>query len=309
MSPLPCGRIEPAMTTTTNQGVTGQSTGHELRDRPKVGPSQGFDPLAERPLPVVEAAPPQRSESPEGPTEGRPRRSWTDSVRPLPDAGPSPENRALLALRGLADPSGLVAGTQDSISEKVARLGGFEKTYQAEQAVKGLVSAKRIETVQGKGLRIFTEHPDITQAGNVPDTLTTEEHAPKPKKVTEKKPKKLPRTGLETRSPNDQNEHLWAAINSNRLSGSSQLVTMTANALLGAVSRGRKFGEVEREITADYMAAKTGLSARAARTALAEAVKAGFLVRLDQGKGGVAGRGKARYRAVLPVYGGISDGV
>lgn len=200
----------------------------------------------------------------------------------------------------MADQSGLVAGTRDSISEKVARIGGFEKTYQADQAVKNLVSSGQVKFVQGKGL-------NIVSVGSPARRDDTEKPEPKPKKATERKPRKLPRTGLETRAPEDQNEHLWAAINSNRLSGSSQLVTMTANALLGAVSRGRKFGEVEREITADYMAAKTGLSTRTARTALADAVKAGFLVRLDQGKGGVAGRGKARYRAVLPVYGGTSD--
>ncbi|GAA1865341.1 hypothetical protein GCM10009836_52120 [Pseudonocardia ailaonensis] len=118
------------------------------------------------------------------------------------------------------------------------------------------------------------------------------------------KPKRAPMTGVETRVPLDQNDHMWSIINPDALSGSAQHVAMVANMELGAAAgrRGVPFGQVERELTDAYLAMKAGLGESTVYRAMKAVVKAGYLVRTDNGKGGRNNTNRATYRAVIPAW-------
>jgi hypothetical protein len=114
-------------------------------------------------------------------------------------------------------------------------------------------------------------------------------------------PSTVPRTGLETRPADDQNEHLWAIIN--KVKGTTQHVGLVANSLIGAESKSAGgFDKVSKELAPEYLAARTGLSPNTCRTHMGHLVKAGFFVRVDWARGGRANQNRAEYRATMPVY-------
>lgn len=130
-------------------------------------------------------------------------------------------------------------------------------------------------------------------------------HADQPSQRTSSAPRSrlpAPRTGVTTRPPKDQNEHLWALINSHRFDVYAKAVGMIANNFLGAQAKGRPFHLAEKELTAEYLAMKAGCSKNKARDAMAGLVKAGFFQRVDNGQGGKRNVNKARYRATFPEY-------
>src|SRR5690606_5042426 len=110
---------------------------------------------------------------------------------------------------------------------------------------------------------------------------------------------------IETREPRDQNEHTLCMVNSKQLTKNAMLVAMVANVeiSLEAARTSQPFGKVKKELAAEYIMGKTGLSKPTVVAAMSEAVKLGFLRRLDNGKGKVGGRGnRAKYQATLPTY-------
>lgn len=114
----------------------------------------------------------------------------------------------------------------------------------------------------------------------------------------------VPKTGVETRSPVDQNDYTLCAINSKLLGGNALTAVLIAAVEFGLTSfkSGRRFGLVERELTAGYIADKMLKSRPVGIAALEEATKLGFLARLDNGKGGRGNTNKAKYRATVPAY-------
>ena len=112
----------------------------------------------------------------------------------------------------------------------------------------------------------------------------------------------VPICGVATREPRDQNEHTMALVNCHQIGGSAMHVAMVANVEIGlaAYKAGKPFHRTERELTPEYIADKCGLSVNAARTAMANATKLGFLVRTDNGKGGRGKTNRAKYRPSLP---------
>ncbi|GJF07710.1 hypothetical protein [Pseudonocardia sp. D17] len=123
--------------------------------------------------------------------------------------------------------------------------------------------------------------------------------------VAERAKPTVPRTGLKTRAPVSQNEHMQEVIY--RLEGRAQHVAMVAHCKLGSASVSQKvpFERAERDMSPDYLSRVTGMSEDYCRKGMADAVKRGLFVRLDRGKGGRHGANKARYRACCPVYGDV----
>lgn len=127
--------------------------------------------------------------------------------------------------------------------------------------------------------------------------------AEKPVKATAKKTRtnkagaSIPRPEVPYRQPQDQNEH-WHAVY-RLLRGYAQWVALIAHHEI-AVEHRSNFCGGKRELSADFLASKTGMSPNQARVQMAEAVKAGLFVRVDNGNGGRSGKNRATYMAVVP---------
>jgi hypothetical protein len=100
-----------------------------------------------------------------------------------------------------------------------------------------------------------------------------------------------------TTRPDSQNGHMWAMLRDNRLKGNTLLVGMVAAQLCYAQRRG---DTEERDMSSTYLAKWTGLGKTKAGEAMAYLTKLGYFRRLDSGKGGRGGTGRARYEPMMP---------
>ena len=207
-------------------------------------------------------------------------------------------------LQDAADPDGVVRKSP----EDIGMLFGVRKGRMLDKA--------DVHKMYGE---LFTAELITAEPDTLYPVIATAEEAVKPARSSGKPeprgtrqrpseaatgPRTVPRTGLDTREPRDQNEHTLAMINSKQLIRNPLLVAMVANFEIGLAGykSGQPFHLVEKELASEYIAGKTGLDRGTARRAMADAVRLGFFVRLDEANGGRHGKNKSQYRATLPAY-------
>lgn len=100
-------------------------------------------------------------------------------------------------------------------------------------------------------------------------------------------------TGREVRYPQGQNEHLWCIAKIRGLTATERAVAYTLHVYC-YVNGG------SREMTGQYLADRVETGRKAAVDAANKLVRLGLFDRLDNGKGGRSGKGKAVYRPMVP---------
>ena len=105
-----------------------------------------------------------------------------------------------------------------------------------------------------------------------------------------------------TRKPANQNQWALRVWNDYHLSSTQKLILMGLAIEFGMeVGRsGKPFGECTTEAANSYIRGHARIGETAARENLAAVVAAGWLRRLDSGKGGRGGKGRAVYLPTLP---------
>lgn len=185
-----------------------------------------------------------------------------------------------------------------ALAEKLTFSGNKLRTsnlsYTEQDIVrKALVDFFEVLTTDGRSFYLA----DNIEANAKPVDVTHLVETPKDTKTP-------PKTGVETREPRDQNEHTLCIVNSKQLQKNAMLVTLVANVEISLESFrvNKPFGHTKKELAADYVCGKTGLSRPTVISSMEEAVKLGFLERVDNGKGGRGGKNRATYKATLPTY-------
>lgn len=126
----------------------------------------------------------------------------------------------------------------------------------------------------------------------------------RPRRGRQQRTVSVPRTGLATCEPQSQNEWTGMIVNSHRLDHATKAALFIAGYELGLAARKqhKTFATITRELAHEYMAGKLNVLDKTAKRTMSKAVRSGFLERVDNGRGGRGGAGRARYRARVPDY-------
>lgn len=105
-----------------------------------------------------------------------------------------------------------------------------------------------------------------------------------------------------TKKPKNQNEWSLRIWNDYKLTSTQKLILLGLAIEFGMEvgKTGKPFGECTTEAANSYIQGHAKISERAARLNLSKLVEAGWLRRLDNGKGGRGGKGRAVYLPTLP---------